>query len=49
MAKRARAGPGEPVARRRDAVLRRSGAMTVLLKDMAGATLWQRSFEPERA
>ncbi len=27
----------------------RSGAMTVLLKDVAGATLWQRSFEPERA
>ena len=27
----------------------KSGAMTVLLKDMSGATLWQRSFEPERA
>ena len=25
----------------------RSGAMTVMLKDMSGATLWQRSFEPE--
>ena len=27
----------------------RSGAMTVMLKDMSGATLWQRGFEPERA
>ena len=27
----------------------RSGALTVMLKDMAGATLWQRGFEPERA
>ena len=26
----------------------RSGVLTVMLKDMAGATLWQRSFEPER-
>jgi len=26
----------------------RSGALTVLLKDGGGATLWQRSFEPER-
>jgi alkaline phosphatase D len=26
----------------------RSGALTVMLKDMANAVLWQRSFEPER-
>ena len=26
----------------------RTGAMTVLLKDMAGAALWQRTLEPER-
>ncbi|NOG69886.1 alkaline phosphatase [Roseicella sp. DB1501] len=26
----------------------RSGALTVMLKDLAGETLWQRSFEPER-
>lgn len=25
----------------------RSGALAVALKDVAGATLWQRSFEPE--
>jgi alkaline phosphatase D len=27
----------------------RSGAMTVLLKDMTGATLWQRTLEPDTA
>jgi alkaline phosphatase D len=27
----------------------RSGALTIMLKDMTGATLWQRSFEPGRA
>ncbi len=27
----------------------RSGAMTVMLKDTGSATLWQRSFEPDRA
>ncbi|MBW8270695.1 alkaline phosphatase D family protein [Caldovatus aquaticus] len=27
----------------------RSGVLTVMLKDVAGATLWRRSFEPERA
>jgi alkaline phosphatase D len=27
----------------------RSGALTVLLKDMAGATLWRRTLEPDRA
>ena len=26
----------------------RSGTLSVMLKDMTGATLWQRSFEPER-
>ena len=31
------------------AVEGRSGAMTVMLKDTGGATLWQRSFEPEPA
>jgi hypothetical protein len=27
----------------------RSGALTVMLKDMAGATLWQTTLEPEAA
>lgn len=27
----------------------RSGVLTVMLKDMTGAALWQRAFEPERA
>ena len=47
--------PGQRLPRRGRAVLRRggdrraqTGALTVMLKDMANAVLWQRTLEPER-